>query len=86
MAEIFHLPQPEKEKSIRDFLIESVMVLEKRGCTNAIICAKDAEGTVVTGYYNLDCGERQELCAHIQCDIIDKMIMINATKYFWEDI
>lgn len=86
MAKILNLPQPDKQKSLRDFILESVAILEKRGCANVMICAKDENGAVVTGYYNLDLGERQELCAHIQCDIIDKMIMANTARYLGEDI
>lgn len=46
MAKILNLPQPDKQKSLHDFLIESVAILEKRGCANAIICAKDEDGVV----------------------------------------
>jgi len=86
MAKIIPLKPTEEEKTLRDFLVSAVAALEKKGCTNALICAKAPDSEVVTGYYNLDVCERQELCAHIQCDIIDKMVGMNMDRYIekWE--
>jgi|GEM_PF-1836795 len=84
MAKI--IPLRAEEESLQDFLVNIVADLEERGCTNAIIAAKAPDNTVLIGYFGLDASERQEICAHVQCDIIDNMVRVNMGRYieYWE--
>ena len=46
-----------------------------------VIAFKAKDGSVLTGYFNAPNPIRQELVGHIQCDIIDQMILINIERY-----
>lgn len=82
MAKIIHFPDNRGEfKSVAEFLQDTIGVLEEEGAISCLVAAKTAEGYVVTGYHKCDFGERQELCGHIQCDIIDQMIRTNPERW-----
>ena len=82
MANIIRFPRPDKEyESTTDFLLDSVNILLDEGVESVLIAGKAKDGQVVTGYYKCDSGLRQELCGHIQCDIIDQMIRANPERY-----
>lgn len=82
MANIIRFPLPDKEHtSMKDFLQDSADRLEIDGVESVLIAGKSKDGQVVTGYYKCDFGVRQELCGHIQCDIIDQMIRANIDRY-----
>lgn len=67
--------------SLEDFLGEACEELIKHGTVSIVIAAKNAAGEVLTGYFRCDVGTRQEICGHIQCDIIDQMILANLDRY-----
>ena len=82
MANIIRFPMPDKEySSAKDFLQDSADRLEAEGVEAVLIAGKSRDGQVVTGYYQCSFGVRQELCGHIQCDIIDQMIRANIDRY-----
>lgn len=82
MANIIRFPMPDKEYTrMKDFLQDSADRLEIDGVESVLIAGKSKDGQVVTGYYKCDFGVRQELCGHIQCDIIDQMIRANIDRY-----
>ena len=80
MAKIIHFPKTDAERPI-DFLVETIDIVKEREVESVVICFKMADGEVMTGYFNADFGTRQEICGHIQCDIIDSMILVNPERY-----
>jgi len=86
MAKIIHFPDNRpKFDSATDFLNDSIKVLEDEKVESVLIAGRSKDGYVVTGYHKCDFGLRQELCGHIQCDIIDQMIRENPERYIDED-
>jgi hypothetical protein len=82
MADIIRFPRPDDEyDSTRDFLQDTILRLEEEGVESVLIAGKTKDGQVITGYYKCNFGLRQELCGHIQCDIIDQMIRANPERY-----
>lgn len=67
--------------SAEEFLEDTTAKLRDIDIEGIIIAAKCTDGTVITGYYKRDFSERQELVGHIQCDIIDQMIIANMDRY-----
>jgi GTP cyclohydrolase I len=64
--------------------IEDLLEAAKRGdITNVMVAARHKDGSVVTGYCNLDIGERQFLCSHIQTDITFEVARINADRLIY---
>lgn len=81
-AKIIHFPEEGREyASVRSYLLDVALKLELEDCDNVLIAAKNKNGEVITGYYKANFGLRQELCGHIQCDIIDQMIRANIDRY-----
>lgn len=76
MAKILHFPKTDSQTPA-DFIKESIGILEENKPKNVLIAYKLEDGTVMTGYFNCDFGDRQEMLGHIQCDIIDQMILAN---------
>ena len=67
-----------KTDNVIDFLENLKKDIKERNIDNIVIVCKDKrENEVLTGYVNLDMGEKQELLGHIQADIIDTMIKAN---------
>lgn len=67
-----------KTDNVIEFLENLKKDVKERNIDNIIIVCKDKrEGEVLTGYVNLEMGEKQELLGHIQVDIIDQMIKTN---------
>jgi putative heme iron utilization protein len=80
MAKILHFSQTKAEEA-NDFLTETFDIVKEMEVESIAVCFKLKNGEVVTGYFNADFGTRQEICGHIQCDIIDQMIRANADGY-----
>ena len=57
--------------------LENLIELVKKDKIDNILVACKLPDYIMTGYLNLDMGEKQELLGHIQVDIIDEMIRIN---------
>lgn len=66
-----------KHDKVLDFLEEVKKELEENNIDNLLIACKDNKGGTITGYCNLSIAGRQELMAHVQVDIIDKIIQQN---------
>jgi hypothetical protein len=82
MANVIRFPRSDNEYSnASDFLQDSILRLAEDGVESVLIAGKTKDGQVVTGYYKCDFGLKQELCGHIQCDIIDLMIRSNPDRY-----
>lgn len=82
MAKIIRLiDHMEKYPDAAQFLIDTARIFEGEGIETVLIAGKSKDGQVMTGYFNCDFGERQELCGHVQCDIIDQMILANLDRY-----
>lgn len=82
MANIIRFPIPGDEYAdMPTFMKDSINVLLEEGADSVLIAGKTKDGQVITGYYKCDFGLRQELCGHIQCDIIDQMIRANPERY-----
>lgn len=82
MSKIIRFPVPGEEYTdALMFLKDTINVLAEEGVESVLIAGKNKDGQVVTGYYGCDFGLMQELCGHIQCDIIDRMIRANPERY-----
>lgn len=67
------LKQEELVRHIQEFLD-----MAKNGdIKNFLVSASCEDGTVLTGYCNLDLGERQYMQSHIQVDINHDIVMAN---------
>lgn len=61
--------------------IEELLVAAKKGeIKNFLVSAEGTDGTVLTGYCNLDVGEKQYMLGHIQVDINFQVIQSNVDK------
>lgn len=80
MAKIVNFPKT-KAQDPNDFLVETIDIVKEREVESIVISLKLKDGEIMTGYFNADFGTRQEICGHIQCDIIDSMILANSERY-----
>lgn len=74
----------EKEKSQQGLIshIEELLEMAKRGeIINFLVSAETQnEKEVLTGYYNLDVGEKQYLIGHLQADVTMAVVEANVDK------
>lgn len=69
-----------KSDNLIDFIEENIEIFKERKIDNILIACKDKNtNEVLTGHFNLDAGDKQELLGHIQIDIIDEYIRNNYT-------
>ncbi|MCK9460699.1 MAG: hypothetical protein M0R80_13760 [Proteobacteria bacterium] len=80
MAKIIHFP-PTLADTPLAFIGECQGVIKENDIKSILIAYKLDDGSVMTGYFECDFGTRQELAGHIQCDIIDQMILANPDRY-----
>lgn len=80
MAKIIHFPNSQAQTS-DDFLTETFDIAREQEIESIVVSFRLKSGEVMTGYFNADFGTRQEICGHIQCDIIDQMILSNLDRY-----
>lgn len=68
-----------KSDNVLDFLEEAIDIVKKENVDNIMIAfkLKQEDSNVMTGYCNLNMGEKQELLGHIQVDIVKDMIEQN---------
>lgn len=83
MAKIIRMPTKDGDyRNAQHFMQHTLEIFETEGVESHIVVAgKNREGEVITGYYKCGFGDRQEICGHIQCDIIDQMIRANPERY-----
>lgn len=75
MAKIIQFPGT--KSTLEEFLQEAIEVMKEMGVGSCLMAEKTAEGEVVTAYHDCGFGTRQELCSHIQVDIIDSVVRAN---------
>lgn len=68
-----------KQENVIEFLEDAIVQARKYNVDNVMIAFKlrQEDAYIMTGYCNLDMGEKQELVGHIQIDIINDMIKQN---------
>lgn len=68
-----------KNDDVIKFLEEAIENAKRYKVDNAIVAfkLKQEDAYIMTGYCNLDMGEKQEILGHIQVDIINDMIKQN---------
>lgn len=68
-----------KQENVIEFLEDAIVQARKYNVDNVMIAFKlrQEDAYIMTGYCNLDMGEKQELVGHIQVDIINDMIKQN---------
>lgn len=68
-----------KNDNVIDFLEEAIDIVKKENVDNVMIAfkLKQDDANIMTGYCNLNMGEKQELLGHIQVDIVNDMIKQN---------
>jgi hypothetical protein len=71
-------------RSKQDNLIESVEQLLERAKNgefiNYVFASKLPDGNIATGWCNADVGERNELCSHLEVDIMMSVVEANADR------
>lgn len=80
MVKILHFPKSNTDTPI-EFIEETKGIVSGEDVISVLVAFKLSDGTVMTGYHKCDFGTRQELVGHIQCDIIDQMILANEDRY-----
>lgn len=73
----------EQEKAQQGVIqrIEELLTMAKAGEIKSILVAAECnDGNVLTGYCNLDVGERQYLVGHIQSDIMFAVVEANVDR------
>lgn len=71
MAKIIRL---KRSDNVELFLYEVIGMAEEGEIDNVMIAAKLKSGEVVTGFYGLDVGDRQELISHQQIDVTREVV------------
>ena len=68
-----------KQENVIDFLEDAIVQARKYNVDNVMIAFKlrQEDAYIMTGYCNLDMGEKQEILGHVQADIINDMIKQN---------
>ncbi len=68
-----------KQENVIEFLEDAIVQARKYNADNVMIAFKlrQEDANIMTGYCNLDMGEKQELLGHIQVDIVNDMIRRN---------
>lgn len=68
-----------KQENVIEFLEDAIVQARKYNADNVMIAfkLKQEDAYIMTGYCNLDMGEKQELLGHIQVDIVNDMIRRN---------
>jgi hypothetical protein len=60
--------------------IEDLLNMAKNGeIVNFLISTEHTDGTIMTGYCNLDVGEKQYMLSHVQVDINYEITKINMS-------
>lgn len=68
-----------KNDDVVTFLEDAINKVRENNIDNVMIAFKlrQEDAYIMTGYCNLDMGEKQELIGHIQVDIVNDMIKQN---------
>jgi hypothetical protein len=79
IVRLFNEQEKEKERLIKH--IEDLLEMAKKGeIKNVMVAAMHKDGSVITGYCNLNVAEKQFLNSYIQTDIIFEVTKINADQ------
>ena len=73
----------EQEKTQQELIqhIEEFLEMAKKGeVTNFLVSAQGTDGRVMTGYCNLDVGEKQYMLSHVQTDINYEIVKANMDE------
>jgi hypothetical protein len=81
MAKIINFPKNESDQTADEFLQESVQLTLDGDPVGITIAVKCKDGTVMTGYWHVDFGQKAEIIGHLQADMIDQMILNNLERY-----
>lgn len=68
-----------KSDDVVGFLKDAINKVKENNIDNVLIAfkLKQEDAYIMTGYCNLDMGEKQEILGHVQADIINDMIKQN---------
>lgn len=77
VVKLFNQEEENQEGLVRH--IEELLECAKRGELKNVMVAAEMkdENTVITGYYNLDVGEKQYMLGHFQTDITWDIVKVN---------
>lgn len=80
MSKIIKLPV--KSETVEGFAEEIKEFILTNNGKSVMIAMKCDDGTVLTGYYNCEWAVKLEMLGHVQCDIIDQMILTNLGERY----
>lgn len=69
------------KQKLNDWLAEVIQFCNDNEVGSFMVAGKKSDGEFLTGYFNMDCGEKQEAIAHVQIDVIDQVTRQNMHKY-----
>lgn len=78
MGKVIQLRTKTVQRTPSDFIQEMLDTEEVKSATSVVVAMKLADGSVATGYFLCDFGTHAELMAHVNADLIDKMILANV--------
>lgn len=79
VVKLFNDQEAEQEALVKH--IEETLEMAKAGkLKNILIAAESGEGEVMTGYCNLDLGEKQYMVSHVQVDIHYEVVKANIDQ------
>jgi hypothetical protein len=88
MAKITRLfnKQEQKQEELIKHIEEFLEMAKKGDITNFLVSAQRTDGTVLTGYCNLEVGEKQYMLSHIQIDVNFEVVRANVDELIeWID-
>ncbi|MDR7237132.1 hypothetical protein [Neobacillus drentensis] len=66
-----------KQEALVTHIEEFLQMAKKGEIKNFLVSAENIDGTVMTGYCNLDVAEKQYMLGHIQVDINYEIVKVN---------
>lgn len=79
VVRLFNEEEQKQEELVKH--IKELLIAAKNGeIKNVVIAAEANDGNVLTGYCNLDVGEKQYMLGHIQSDINFQIVEANVDK------
>lgn len=79
IVRLFNQQEKAQEKLVKH--IEEFLEMAKKGeITNFLVTAQNIDGTVMTGYCNLDIGEKQYMLSHVQVDVNYEVVRANVDE------
>lgn len=79
IVRLFNQQEKAQEELVKH--IEQFVEMAKKGeITKFLVSAQHTDGTVMTGYCNLDIGEKQYMLSHIQVDVNYEVVRANVDE------